>query len=108
MNSRRLAATTASIKTASCSVPTASPSAGANATGSHGGSRSRECVTSSVEHARIILAAIIPNRTDLLDRALRDLTPEQIPDRSLANLFTMLERYSEVTQGSILTRSALD
>jgi replicative DNA helicase len=63
-------------------------------------------VTSSLEHSRLLLAAIIPDRRDLLDRALRDLTPEQIPDKILANLFTMLERFSEVT-GSVLTRTAL-
>ncbi len=63
-------------------------------------------MTSAQEHARTLLAAIIPSRRDLLDRALRDLTPEQFPDKILANLFTMLERYSEVT-GAVLTRPAL-
>lgn len=62
--------------------------------------------TSAHEHARTLLAAIIPDRPDLLDRALRDLTPEQFPDRIMANLFTMLERYSEIT-GTVLTRAAL-
>lgn len=62
--------------------------------------------TSAVEHARIVLAAIVPDRHDLLERALKDLTPEQFPDRIMANLFTMMERYSEVT-GKVLTRTAL-
>lgn len=53
-----------------------------------------------------MLAAIIPDRTDLLDRALRDLTPEQIPDRLLANIMRMLERYSEVAT-AIMTRDAM-
>lgn len=66
----------------------------------------RKHVTTAVEHCRILLSAIIPDRRDLLDRALRDLTPEQFPDRILANLFTMLERFDQVT-GSVLTRSAL-
>lgn len=64
-------------------------------------------MTSAVEHSRRVLAAIVPNRPDLLDRALRDLTPEQIPDRILANMLSMLERFSEVTQGSVLTHDAL-
>jgi replicative DNA helicase len=64
-------------------------------------------VTSASEHCRSLLAAIIPNRPDLLDRALRDLTPQQFPDRIMSNLFTMLERFSEVTQGSVMTRTAL-
>jgi replicative DNA helicase len=63
-------------------------------------------VTSATEHCRTLLAAIIPDRHDLLDRALRDLSAEQFPDRMYANVFTMLERYSEVT-GTVLTRSAL-
>ncbi len=63
-------------------------------------------MTSATEHCRTLLAAIIPDRRDLLDRALRDLTPEQFPDKILANLFVMLERYAEVTN-TVLTRSAL-
>jgi replicative DNA helicase len=63
-------------------------------------------VTSTLEHARYLLAAIIPDRLDLLDRALRDLTPEQIPDRLLANMLRMLERYSEVAT-AIMTREAM-
>lgn len=63
-------------------------------------------MTSAAQHTRTLLAAIIPDRRDLLDRALRDLTPEQIPDRLLANLFTLIGRYHEVT-GAVLTRGAL-
>ncbi len=63
-------------------------------------------MTSASEHAKTLLAAIIPNRKDLLDRALRDLTPNQIPDRLLSTLLTLLERYYEVT-GAVLTRQAL-
>jgi len=64
-------------------------------------------VTSATTHAKTVLAAIIPSRPDLLERALRDLSPEQIPDRILANLFALLERFSEVTQGAVLSRAAL-
>lgn len=61
----------------------------------------------ATDHCITLLAAIIPDRHDLLDRALRHLTPEQhFPDRTLANIFTMLERYAEVT-GAIMTRTAL-
>lgn len=63
--------------------------------------------TTASQHARHLLAAIIPNGgVDLLDRALRDLTPEQIPDRLLANMLRMLERYSEVTS-AVMTREAM-
>lgn len=60
----------------------------------------------ATEHCKTLLAAIIPNRRDLLDRALRHLSPDHFPDRILANIYTMLERYSEVT-GAIMTRAAL-
>lgn len=63
-------------------------------------------MSTATDHAKVILAAIIPNRADLLDRALRDLTAEQIPSRVHANLFSLLERYTEKT-GAVLTRTAL-
>ncbi len=63
-------------------------------------------MTSASDHTRALLAAIIPDRRDFLELALRDLTPKHLPDRILANLFTMLERYYEVT-GAVLTRDAL-
>jgi replicative DNA helicase len=61
---------------------------------------------SASDHARIILASIIPNRRDLLDRALRDLTPDLFEDQVLKNLFLLLERYAEVTN-SVMTSAAL-
>jgi replicative DNA helicase len=64
-------------------------------------------VTSANDHAKTLLAAILPDRHDLLERALRDLTPDQIPSRILANIFTMLERYSERCGGAVMTRAAL-
>ena len=64
-------------------------------------------MTTAVAHARTLLAAIIPDRPDLLDRALRDLTPQQIPDRILANLLHLLERYLQIT-GAVITRQALE
>ncbi len=63
-------------------------------------------MSTASDHARTILSAIIPDRRDLLDLALRHLTPEHFPDLVLRNTFLMLERYAEVT-GAILTRDAL-
>lgn len=75
-----------------------------------GGSRPRPSgrtrVTSATEHAKTLLAAIIPDRRDLLDRALQHLSGEHFVDRTHANLFAMLEKYSEVT-GAVMTRAAL-
>jgi replicative DNA helicase len=65
-------------------------------------------VTTAAQHARHLLAAIIPGRTDLLDRALRDLTPEQIPDLILSNLFRLLERFYEKTEGVMSRRQLTD
>lgn len=58
------------------------------------------------DHARVILSAIIPARRDLLDKALRHLTPAHFPEQIHSNLFIMLERYLEVT-GSVMTGAAL-
>jgi replicative DNA helicase len=65
-------------------------------------------VTTASQHARHLLAAIIPGRTDLLDRALRDLTPEQIPDLILSNLFRLLEVFYEKTEGIMSRRQLTD
>ncbi len=62
--------------------------------------------TPATQHAEKLLAAIIPNRRDLLDRALRHLSADHFPDPVLRNMFILLDRYAEVT-GSILTRDAL-
>ncbi len=61
---------------------------------------------SATEHCRTVLAGIIPTRPDLMDQALRQLTVSHFPDMVLGNLFTMVERYAEVT-GSVITRGAL-
>jgi replicative DNA helicase len=63
-------------------------------------------VPSATDHAEKLLAAIIPERRDLLDRALRHLTTEHFTDPVHRNLFVLLERYAEVT-GAIITRDAL-
>lgn len=58
------------------------------------------------DHARAILAAIVPHRRDLLDSALRHLGSAHFMDPVLRNLFTMLERYMEVT-GAVMSRESL-
>lgn len=63
--------------------------------------------SSSTDHARNILAAIIPDRHELLDRALRDVTVEQILDPQLSTLFKLLEYYNDKVSGAVLTRAAL-
>ncbi len=64
-------------------------------------------MTSATDHGQTILAAILPDRRDLLDKALRHLAPEHFVDPVQRNLFQLLERYADHT-GAILTRSALD
>lgn len=63
-------------------------------------------MSTAAEHGRILLSAIIPDRRDLLDRALKHLTPEHFTDRFLRGIYLMLERYVEVT-GAILTRESM-
>lgn len=61
----------------------------------------------AIEHGRNVLAAIIPRRLDLLYKAQRQLTPEHFQDTTQAKLFTLMERYADVT-GDVLTASALE
>jgi replicative DNA helicase len=63
-------------------------------------------LTSATQHGERLLTAIIPDRRDLLDAALRHLTGEHFVDPVHRTMFALLERYAEVT-GSILTRDAL-
>jgi replicative DNA helicase len=65
-------------------------------------------VATASEHAQIVLSAIIPNRRDLLEKALRKLSPAHFPERVQANLFTMLQRYSDYTSGSVMPLKYLD
>jgi len=62
--------------------------------------------TSAVEHGNIVLSAIIPDRRDLLDKAMLHLTPEHFTDSLQSNLFTMAEKYFRIT-GSVLSPIAL-
>jgi replicative DNA helicase len=63
-------------------------------------------VRTAADHARVVLAAIIPDRGDLLDRALLHLSAAHFPDSTLCAMFQFLERYSELT-GQIITRDAI-
>lgn len=57
-------------------------------------------------HARKILAAIIPDRQDLLDAALKHLTVDHFTDPHLRNVFVMLDKYYNVT-GQVLKQEAM-
>lgn len=61
----------------------------------------------SLDHSKIVLGAIIPNRLDLLNKALTHLTDTHFPDAQYRTFFLLLERYAETT-GSILTKAALE
>lgn len=65
-------------------------------------------MATATEHAQVVLSAIIPSRRDLLEKALRQLTPAHFPERVQASLFTMLERYSEYTAGAVMPLKYLD
>lgn len=61
----------------------------------------------ALEHGRVVLAAIIPNRPDLLDEATHHLDPEQhLVDSNQVLLLDLLNRYSSMT-GDIMPRGAL-
>lgn len=59
-------------------------------------------MASPAEHAQTVLSAIIPDRRDLLERALIFLTPEHFPEPPQANLFKFLQHYSDRTGGAII------
>lgn len=61
----------------------------------------------ATEHAERVLGAIIPDRRDLLDEALQRLTYDVFQEQIHLNLFKLLERYGDVTQG-VLSRDALE
>lgn len=64
-------------------------------------------MASAEEHAVIVFSAIIPNRRDLLDKMLRQLSPEHFEDTTQQAFFRVLERYYQMT-GGVLTRLALE
>lgn len=64
-------------------------------------------MASASDHAKVVLSAIIPNRKDLLEKALLQLTTEHFAERVQKNVFSMLQKYAERT-GAVLTPGALD
>lgn len=60
----------------------------------------------TLDHSKTVLGAIIPDRGDLLDRAMTHLTDTHFVDAHYKTLFLLLERYREKA-GFVLTRSAL-
>lgn len=63
-------------------------------------------MASAAEHAETVFSAIIPNRRDLLERALRRLTVKHFPDKLQANIFSLIERYYDRTT-AVMSPSAL-
>ena len=53
---------------------------------------------SADDHGRVILAAVFPERRDLLDLALRHLEPEHFVDATLRTIFVLTQRYVETTR----------
>jgi len=63
-------------------------------------------MASASEHAKWVLAAIIPDRRDLLDLALLRLSPDHFVDPVWKSIFLMLDKYLQATHG-VLTKSAV-
>lgn len=63
-------------------------------------------MSSEKEHAKIVLAAILPNRKDLLEYALTRVTSEHF-ESPYRTIFSMMEKYFDVAKG-ILTRQAVE
>jgi len=65
-----------------------------------------ELARTSLEHSKIVLAAIIPDRIDLLLKAITQLTDNHFPDQQFKVLFTLLDRCHQVS-GQVLTKQIL-
>lgn len=65
-------------------------------------------MATAAEHAQTVLAAVLPSRKDLLEKAVRQLTPAHFPERVQAKLFEMMVRYADYTSGSVLPFKYLD
>lgn len=61
----------------------------------------------TLDHSKVVLGGILPNRIDLLDRAITNLTEEHFPDTQYRTLFLLMERYLE-GYGAVLPRNQLD
>lgn len=59
-------------------------------------------------HGKIVLSAILPNRRDLLEKATGRLVPDHFVDKTQRTIFTMLERYADKTDGSVMPEKFLE
>lgn len=62
---------------------------------------------SASDHSKVVLGAIIPDRRDLLDRAMQHLSEVHFTDLTHRNIFTLIRRVYEVN-GSVMTVAALE
>jgi replicative DNA helicase len=60
----------------------------------------------SLDHSKVVLGAILPDKPELLNKAMSQLTDIHFPDAQYRTLFLLMERYLE-TAGAVLTRDAL-
>ena len=65
-------------------------------------------MASASEHSQIVLSAILAGRRDLLEKAVQHLTPLHFPEKVHADLFTMLQRFSDYTGGAVMPLKYLD
>lgn len=65
-------------------------------------------MATALEHGDIVLSAILPNRRDLLDKAVMSLSGKNFADPLQATFFKLIQRYSEVSNGSVLPKKYLD
>lgn len=63
-------------------------------------------MASAAENARTLFAAIVPDRRDLLEKAISDLSPEHFHDETWKNMFIVFKWYYEIA-GDVLTKKAL-
>jgi replicative DNA helicase len=63
-------------------------------------------VLSAADHGKIVLAAILPSRKDLLEKAQLQLTVDHFPDATLKTIFKAMDQFHERTSG-VLTEVAL-
>ena len=54
-------------------------------------------MASPAQHGEAVLAAIIPNRYDLFEKAARSITEEHFTDTNQARIFALLARYGSTT-----------
>jgi replicative DNA helicase len=63
-------------------------------------------VASAAENARTLFSAIVPDRRDLLEKAIAELSPEHFHDDTWKNMFIVFQWYYQIA-GDVLTKKAL-